>query len=78
MTLLKNVETFATINDNRELTNLLQKMQSDNGLIEKELREYKSENVPIDNYLQYDDEVCKNILLTTAGSVMLYYLFFEL
>lgn len=78
MTLLKNVETFATINDNRELTNLLQKIQSDNGLVEKELREYKSKNVRIDNYLQYDEEVCKNILLTTAGSVMLYYLFFEL
>lgn len=78
MTLLKNVETFATINDNRELTDLLQKIQTDNSLFEKELKEYKEENVRTDNYLQYDDEVCKNILLTTAGSVMLYYLFFEI
>ena len=45
--------------------------------VEKELREYKQVDIHTDNYLQYDEEVCKNILLTTAGSVMLYYLYQE-
>lgn len=78
MTILKNMETFGNINDNRELNTMLHNMQSDNKLFEKELREYKQVDIHTDNYLQYDEEVCKNILLTTAGSVMLYYLFFEL
>ena len=79
MTILKNMETFGNINDNKELNTMLLDMRYDNNLLEKELREYKQQiNIHTDNYLQYDEEVCKNILLTTAGSVMLYYLFFEL
>lgn len=79
MTILKNMETFGNINDNRELNTMLLDMRYDNNLLEKELREYKQQiNNHTDNYLQYDEEVYKNILLTTAGSVMLYYLFFEL
>ena len=78
MLILGNIESFANIETNKDVTDNLYKFQTENHLVEKSLRKNSSPTTLVDNYLQYDAEVCKNILLTTAGSVMLYYLFFEL
>jgi len=60
------------IDDNVDLKNLL----ADNNL---KLNQFKIlQNPNTDTTDMFDSEVCKNIVLTTIGSVMLYYLFFEI
>ena len=39
---------------------------------------YNKQNLNTDILMNLDKETCSNILLTTAGSVALYYLFFEM
>jgi len=60
------------IDNNTELNTLL----NDNNL---NLNRFKILQKPnADHTALFDNEVCKNIVLTTIGSVMLYYLFFEI
>ena len=69
------IESMVNISDNIALNNELDNTLQTNDDIRKDLR---LREIPMgDSNLLVDKEMCKNILLTSAGSVMLYYLFFE-
>lgn len=69
------IESMVNISDNIALNNQLYNTSQTNDDIRKDLR---LREIPMgDSNLLVDKEMCKNILLTSAGSVMLYYLFFE-
>ena len=69
------IENMGNISDNIALNNELHNTLLTNDDIRKNL---KLREIPMgDSNLLVDREMCKNILLTSAGSVMLYYLFFE-
>lgn len=69
------IESMVNISDNIALNNELDNTLQTNDDMRKNLR---LREIPMgDSNLLVDKEMCKNILLTSAGSVMLYYLFFE-
>lgn len=72
---MKLQESLDNLKEHIDLNNEIENTQK----INEELREnlYKSNKNGNDVIMKLDKEVCTNILLTTAGSVMLYYLFFE-
>ena len=75
ITYMNNIIENFSVGDNIEANNELETIIIDNDNIRKNI---KIRNIPInDSIYLVDNEMCKNILLTSAGSVMLYYLFFE-
>jgi hypothetical protein len=76
MYLKSNIEEFTAIGNVAELNTNIENIQNEN---DKLLNRIKLVNNPSqDTHTGLDTEVCTNILLTTAGSVMLYYFFFEI
>ena len=75
ITYMNNVIENFSVGDNIKANNELETIIIDNDNIRKNIT---IRNIPInDSIYLVDNEMCKNILLTSAGSVMLYYLFFE-
>lgn len=72
---MKLQESLENLNEHTDINNDIENMQK----INDKLREivYNSNKKDNDVIMNLDKEVCTNILLTTAGSVMLYYLLFE-
>ena len=72
---MKLQESLDNFNEHTEINNDIENTQK----VNDKLREivYNSNKKDNDVIMSLDKEVCTNILLTTAGSVMLYYLLFE-
>jgi hypothetical protein len=72
---MKLQESLDNFNEHTDINNDIENTQK----INDKLREivYNSNKKDNDVIMSLDKEVCTNILLTTAGSVMLYYLLFE-
>jgi hypothetical protein len=72
---MKLQESLDNFNKHTNINNDIENIQK----INDKLREivYNSNKKDNDVIMNLDKEVCTNILLTTAGSVMLYYLLFE-
>ena len=72
---MKLQESLDNFNEHTDINNDIENTQK----VNDKLREivYNSNKKDNDVIMSLDKEVCTNILLTTAGSVMLYYLLFE-
>lgn len=69
------LENFTNLEENIELTKELQDIQKENKVKKNNFRLFQ--NPSTDSSSLLENEICKNIVITTIGSVMLYYFFFE-
>lgn len=69
------LEQFTNLEENIELNNELKEIQKENKINRNNFRLFQ--NPPTDSSSLLENEICKNIVITTIGSVMLYYFFFE-
>lgn len=70
------LENMANLAGNVQKNNELSNLQTKNTTMKANFKLYEDPNV--DNCKTYESEVCKNIVLTTITSVLLYYFFFEI
>jgi hypothetical protein len=69
------LEQFTNLEENIELNNELKEIQKENKINRNNFRLFQ--NPSTDSSSLLENEICKNIVITTIGSVMLYYFFFE-
>ena len=71
-----NIENYANLEENKLLNDDMESKQAENEKTKQNFKLY--ENPSMDPSTLLESEICKNILVTTIGSVLLYYFFFEL
>lgn len=71
-----NIENYANLEENKLLNDDMESKQVENEKTKQNFKLY--ENPSMDPSTLLESEICKNILVTTIGSVLLYYFFFEL
>ena len=69
-------ENFENLNDINLRNKHLKQLQTEN--LKSVNKTYFLQNPSKDHKYNYDSELNKNILLATLGSVLLYYIFFEI
>ena len=69
-------ENFSTLDDIKNNNTKLKQMQTEN--LKYNNQTYFLKNMSKDNQYLQNSELNTNILLATLGSVLLYYLFFEI
>ena len=69
------LEQFTNLEENIKLNNELKEIQKENKINRNNFRLFQ--NPSTDSSSLLENEICKNIVITTIGSVMLYYFFFE-
>lgn len=69
------LENFTNLEENIELNKELKDIQKENKVNKNNFRLFQNPSTDSSTLLEY--EICKNIVITTIGSVMLYYFFFE-
>lgn len=69
------LEQFTNLEENIELNKELKDIQKENKVNKNNFRLFQNPSIDSSTLLEY--EICKNIVITTIGSVMLYYFFFE-
>ena len=70
------LENMANLEENIEENKKISSIQDNNDNTKKNFKLHENPN--LDNCISYESEVCKNIVLTTIASVLLYYFFFEI
>ena len=69
------LEQFTNLEENIEMNNELKEIQKENKINRNSFKLFQNPSTDSSTLLEY--EICKNIVITTIGSVMLYYFFFE-
>ena len=69
------LEQFTNLEENIEVNNELKEIQKENKINRNSFKLFQNPSTDSSTLLEY--EICKNIVITTIGSVMLYYFFFE-